>query len=102
MKGKKGKFKNRFEGPEWLRIAGIILAYGLTIGGIVFVIPWLFSFSESWAIGLLLLVIVAPLFPAMQAILLKEKPANLFMFLKIYVAEFASLFLRFCNSAFCW
>jgi hypothetical protein len=94
MEEKKEKSQNRFEGPEWLRIAGIILAYGLTIGGIVFVIPWLFALSESWAIGFLFFVIVVPLFPAMQAILLKKKPASLFMFLKIYVAEFASLFLQ--------
>lgn len=89
----KEKSQNRFEGPEWLRIAGIILAYGLTIGGI-FAIPWLFGLSQSWTIGFLLFVIVVPLFPAMQAILLKKKPASLFMFLKIYVAEFASFFLQ--------
>jgi uncharacterized membrane protein YuzA (DUF378 family) len=89
----KEESQNRVEGPEWLRITAIILAYGLTIGGIL-AIPWLFALSRSWAIGFLLFVIVVPLFPAMQAILLKKKPASLFMFLKIYVAEFASLFLQ--------
>jgi hypothetical protein len=93
MQEKKIGSHNRSETPEWFRIGGIILAYGLTIGGIL-AIPWLFSFSRSWSIGLLLVVMVIPLFPVMQTILLGKAPAKMFLFLKIYVAEFTSLFLQ--------
>lgn len=94
MQQKKEKLQNRFEALEWFRIFSIISAYILTFGGIIFVIPWLFSLSESLLIGFLLLVIVIPLFPAMQISLVRKEQTNLFMFLKIYVAEFATLFMQ--------
>ncbi|MCD4737822.1 MAG: hypothetical protein K8R89_00995, partial [Anaerolineae bacterium] len=89
MQEKEKKSPNQFESPEWLRI---ILAYGVTIGGL-FVLVWLATlFLRFRLIGLLLIIVVIPLFPAMQAILLRQKPASLFM--KLYVAEFASLTLQ--------
>jgi len=87
--------QNQVERPEWLRIAGIMLAYGLTFGGIIFVIPWLFSLSESWVLGFLLFAIVVPLFPSAQLILLGKRSADLWTLCKIYVAEFASLSMQF-------
>jgi hypothetical protein len=91
MQDKKEKSQNRFEVPEWLRI---ILAYGVAIGGIL-ALAWLVAlFLKSWLIGFLLFVTIIPLFPAMQAILLKKKPASLVMFLKLYAAEFASFSLQ--------
>jgi hypothetical protein len=90
----KEKSPNRFGGSEWFRITGIILAYGLAIGGIL-LLPLLAAlFFKSWLIGSLLIVTVIPLFPAMQAILLRKRPASLFMFLNIYVAELASFSLQ--------
>jgi hypothetical protein len=94
MEQEKEKSPNRFESPEWLRITGIILAYGLAIGGIFLLALLAASFLKSWLIGSLLVITVIPLFPAMQAILLRKRPATLFMFLKIYVAEFASFSLQ--------
>jgi hypothetical protein len=93
MQEKNTGYQNRAEAPEWFRIGGIIVACGLTIGGIL-IIPWLFAVSRSWSIGLLLIVMVIPLVLAMQTILLGKAPANVFLFLKIYVAEFTSLFLQ--------
>ena len=79
---------------ESLRIAGIILAYFLTFAGILFGLPYLFSLSKSWIIGFLLLVAFIPLFPAMQTILMGERPASLTIFIKIYVTEYASLMMQ--------
>jgi hypothetical protein len=78
-----------------LRMAGIILAYGLTFVGIIVVLPCFFSLSNYWLAGFLLLVIVAPIFPAMQIILSGQRPVSLVTFFKIYVAEYASLFMQF-------
>lgn len=75
----------------WLRVASIILAYTLTIAGLLFLIPWLFSLSKSWLVGLLLFIVVVPLFPATQTILMGHRQASVTMFLKIYVSEYASL-----------
>ncbi len=75
---------------ERLRLAGIVLAYVLTIAGILG-LPWLFALSRSWVIGFVLFVFVVPLFPAVQTLLLGERPFSLAMFGKIYVAEYASL-----------
>lgn len=79
---------------DWLRIAGIILAYILTFAGILVVLPLLFSLSKSWLVGFLLFVIVVPVFPAMQTILSGQRPASLLVFFKIYVAEYASLVVQ--------
>lgn len=77
-----------------LHIAGIILAYLLTFAGIIFGLPYLFSLSKSWIIGILLLVAFIPLFPAMQTILMGERPASLTMIFKIYISEYASLMMQ--------
>lgn len=91
MENKKEHSKSSFNSPGFR----IILAYGLTIGGIL-ALPWLYGLmhSHSWLIGVLLFMFAIPLFPAVHAILLKKIPANLFIFLKIYAAEFASFFLQ--------
>jgi hypothetical protein len=77
-----------------IRIAGIILAYVLTFAGIIFGLPYLFSLSRSWIIGILLLVTFIPLFPAMQTILMGKRPASLTMLFKIYISEYASLMIQ--------
>jgi hypothetical protein len=82
--------QKRLKVPQWLRM---LLAYGLTIGSI-FVLPLLFALSESLYIGIWLLIIAIPLIPAAQSLILRKKPPDLFIFLKRYVAEFASLFLQ--------
>jgi hypothetical protein len=78
---------------EILRISGIILAYVFTIVGVLG-LAWVFSWSKSWLIGFLFLVVIIPIFPAMQSILLGEKPASPIMFLKTYAAEYASLVMQ--------
>ena len=77
------------------RIAGIAAAYMLTFAGIIFGGPALFSASKSWFFVVFALVVLAPLFPAVQSIMIGERDGNLLTFIKIYAVEYASLVTQF-------
>ena len=84
MQEKKEKSQNRFEVSDWLRV---ILAYGMAVLGIFVLTLLVVLFHESWVIGFWSILIVIPLFPAVQTILLRKKQAKPVMFLKIYLTE---------------
>jgi hypothetical protein len=83
--------KKQYRTPKWLRK---ILAYGVAIAGILSLPLLTALLLKSWVIGLWLIVIVIPLFPAIQTILLREKPVTSLNFLKIYFTELASFSLQ--------
>ena len=79
---------------KWKHVGGLLLAYGVTFVGIIIGGPVLFSVSKSWFFSLCALIILAPLFPAIQAILTRGAERSLIAFLKIYAAEYASLVMQ--------
>lgn len=78
---------------QLFRVAGIILAYVITIVGLLS-IPWVFALAKSWVLGFLLFIVIIPVFPVIQTFLLGERPASVVTFAKVYVGEYASLTMQ--------
>jgi hypothetical protein len=70
------------------------MLHSTTVVGIIIGGPALFNASKSWFFGLCALMVLAPLFPAIQAILTGGAERSLIAFTKIYVAEYTSLVLQ--------
>jgi hypothetical protein len=73
------------------RLLGIILAYAFTFTGVLIGGRWLVSTSKPWTFVVTALIVLIPLFPAVQAVLMGQVDRNFISFLKTYAAEYASL-----------
>ncbi|NLH47208.1 MAG: hypothetical protein GX444_01250 [Myxococcales bacterium] len=78
----------------WIRLAGYLTSIAGTVAGIVWGIPYLFARSPSQAVAWSLLVMIVPLFPAVQTFLQGERRFSVTLFWRIYIAEYVSLFLE--------
>ena len=58
--------------PKWLRV---LLAYGVMIGGIIAIMGLVALSDTSWILSLLLGLLLLPVVPAIQRVLLDDEPA---------------------------